>query len=202
MICRHKINEIEIGWGKKGWMMEKIIGVIKGSLRKNSFSQSMVDYVKAHAPAGYVFREIDIGRLPLYNQDYDEDSPAEYTVFRQEIKSVAAILFITPEHNRSLPAALKNALDIGSRPQGENVWGGKPGAVISLSPGATGGFGANHHLRQVLTVLNVFTMAQPEAYLGSYHKLIDETGALANADSQAFIDRFLAAFAVWIAKVS
>ncbi len=182
--------------------MSKTIGVITGSLRKNSFSGSIADYVLNHAPEGYVFKPIDIGRLPLYNQDYDAESIPEYTAFREEIKVLDGLLFITPEHNRSIPAALKNALDVGSRPYGANVWSGKPGAVISQSPGGIGGFGANHHLRQVLAFLNVLTLAQPEAYIGAYHTLIDENGALSNEDIQKFIDGFLAAFTAWVQKLS
>ncbi len=182
--------------------MSKIIGIISGSLRKGSFSGSIAEYVKSHAPAGLTFKLIDISALPLYNQDYDGADPAEYPAFRDEIKALDGMLFITPEHNRSIPAALKNALDIASRPYGQNVWSGKPGAVISQSPGGIGGFGANHHLRQVLAFLNVLTMAQPEAYLGSYHTLIDETGALSDESAKAFLDSFLAAFAGWVEKTA
>lgn len=182
--------------------MSKTIGIITGSLRKNSFSGSIADYISEHAPAGYEVKNIDISRLPLYNQDYDGQDISEYTTFREDVKSLEAVLFITPEHNRSIPAALKNALDIGSRPYGENVWNGKPGAVISQSPGGIGGFGANHHLRQVLAFLNVLTLAQPEAYIGAYHTLIDENGALSNEGTKDFINGFLAAFAAWIEKVS
>ncbi len=182
--------------------MSKTIGIITGSLRRDSFSGSIAAYVKEHAPADYVFKSIDISRLPLYNQDYDGANPEEYSVFRKEVQTLDGVLFITPEHNRSIPAALKNALDVGSRPYGSNVWSGKPGAIISQSPGGIGGFGANHHLRQILTFLNVLTLAQPEAYIGAYHTLIDEKGALSNPDTKAFIDSFLSAFAVWVEKVS
>lgn len=182
--------------------MSKTIGIITGSLRKKSFSGSIADYVKNHAPTDYVFKIIDIGGLLLYNQDYDNASPKEYTEFRNEIKALDGVLFITPEHNRSIPAALKNALDIGSRPYGQNVWNGKPGAVISQSPGVIGGFGANHHLRQVLTFLNVLTLAQPEAYIGAYHTLIDENGVLSNEGTKKFLNEFLSAFAAWVEKLS
>ncbi len=182
--------------------MSKTIGIISGSLRKNSFSGSIAEYVKNHAPAGLEFKFIDISGLPLYNQDYDGSDPAQYSVFRDEVKALDGILFITPEHNRSIPAALKNALDVGSRPYGKNVWSGKPGAIISQSPGGIGGFGANHHLRQVLAFLNVLTLAQPEAYIGSYHTLIDENGMLSNTDTKEFINSFLDAFAAWVEKLS
>lgn len=182
--------------------MSKTIGIITGSLRKNSFSGSIADYVKDHAPAGYEFKVINIGGLPLYNQDYDGENPDGYEAFRNEVKALDGVLFITPEHNRSIPAALKNALDIGSRPYGESVWNGKPGAVISLSPGGIGGFGANHHLRQILAFLNVLTLAQPEAYIGSYHTLIDENGVLSNEGTKEFLNGFLSDFAAWVEKVS
>jgi chromate reductase len=182
--------------------MSKTVGIITGSLRKNSFSGSIAEYIRNHAPAGVEFKTIDISELPLYNQDFDGADPKEYTIFRNEIQALDGVLFITPEHNRSIPAALKNALDVGSRPYGKNVWNGKPGAIISQSPGGIGGFGANHHLRQVLAFLNVLTLAQPEAYIGSYHTLIDENGSLSNADTKAFIDSFISSFVAWIEKLS
>lgn len=182
--------------------MDKKIGIIIGSLRKNSFSESIANYVKDNGPDGLDFKIIDIGGLPLYNQDYDNENVKEYTDFRNEVRALDGVLFVTPEHNRSVPAALKNALDIGSRPYGENVWNGKPGAIISQSPGGIAGFGANHHLRQILTFLNVLTLAQPEAYIGGSDKLIDENGVLSNEDTKKFIDDFLLAYADWVKKVS
>ena len=111
--------------------------------------------------------------MPIYNQDGDANPPAEWTAFRERIRAADAVLFVTPEHNRSVPAALKNAIDIGSRPYGKSAWSGKPGAVVSASPGGIGGFGANHHLRQSLVFLDVPAMAQPEAYIGGADKLFD-----------------------------
>ena len=105
---------------------------------------------------------------------------------------------MTPEHNRSVPAALKNALDIGSRPYGKSVWNGKPGAVISASPGAIGGFGANHHLRQSLVFLNVPAMPQPEAYIGGADKYFDAAGKLINDRTREVLQRFVQAYAAWI----
>jgi len=109
-------------------------------------------------------------------------------------------LFITPEYNRSIPAVLKNAIDVGSRPYGESVWDGKPGAVLSVSPGALGGFGANHHLRQSLVFLNVPTMQQPEAYIGNAAKLFDGSGNLNNDSIMDFITKFMHAFEVWVLR--
>src|SRR6202040_876980 len=116
--------------------------------------------------------------------------PAQWTAFRQRVKAADAVLFVTPEYNRSVPAVLKNALDVGSRPYGNSVWDCKPGAIVSGSPGAIGAFGANHHLRQSLVFLNVPTMQQPAAYLGHAHKLFDEHGKLINDDSRKFLQAF------------
>jgi chromate reductase len=151
------------------------------------------------APPPLALSIVEIGHLPLYNQDYDASPPDAWTGFRERVRRADAVLFVTPEYNRSVPAALKNALDVGSRPYGHSVWNAKPGAIVSASPGAMGGFGANHHLRQSLVFLNVPAMQQPEAYLGGADKLFDSDGRLVNDDTRAFLAKFLAAFAVWIA---
>jgi chromate reductase len=117
------------------------------------------------------------------------------------VRAASAVLFVTPEYNRSVPAALKNAIDVGSRPYGKSVWDAKPGAVVSVSPGAIGGFGANHHLRQSLVFLNVPTMQQPEAYIGGAAKLFDDKGQMINEDTRKFLQGFMEAFARWIGKV-
>ena len=111
-----------------------------------------------------------------------------------------AVLFVTPEYNRSVPAAMKNAIDVGSRPYGESVWDGKPAAVVSGSPSGMGGFGANHHLRQSLVFLNMPVMQQPEAYVSKVGDLLDQDGTLTSDDTRAFLSSFLAAFATWIGK--
>jgi chromate reductase len=111
-------------------------------------------------------------------------------------------LFVTPEYNRSIPSVLKNAIDVGSRPYGQSVWGGKPGAVISVSPGAIGGFGANHHLRQSLVFLDVPAMQQPEAYIGGAAQLFDAHGNITNETTREFLIKFMDAFAAWVAKNS
>jgi chromate reductase, NAD(P)H dehydrogenase (quinone) len=109
-------------------------------------------------------------------------------------------LFVTPEYNRSVPAVLKNALDVGSRPYGKSMWNGKPGAVISVSPGALGGFGANHHLRQTLVFLNIPTMQQPEAYIGNAMNLFDAVGNLAQDSIKEFAAKYMQAFAAWVER--
>ena len=177
------------------------IGIIVGSLRKNSFSKQIADNVVSLLPAGYETEFVEIGNLPLFNQDYEGDlgTPAEYTSFRNTIKALDAVLFVTPEYNRSIPAALKNALDVASRPYGESVWNGKPAAIISQSPGALAGFGSNHHLRQVLTFLNMPVVQQPEAYIGSVHELLDENGKL-NEETTQFLQGFVNEFDILIKK--
>ena len=178
------------------------VAVIVGSARRDSINRKVADALMELAPANLKLEVIDIGQLPIYNQDSDENPPATWTEFRGHIKSADAVLFVTPEHNRSVPALLKNAIDVGSRPYGQSAWSGKPGAVVSASPGALAGFGANHHLRQSLVFLNVPAMPQPEAYLGSADKLFDVTGKLINDGTRKFLQTFMQAFASWIASNS
>ena len=183
-------------------MQSKKIGVLVGSLRKESFSLKTAKALMLLAPDGLVFEIIEIGGLPIYNQDLEEAPPAAWTDFRDRLKTCDGILFVTPEYNRSVPAVLKNAIDVGSRPYGKNVWDGKPGAIVSVSPGALGAFGANHHLRQSLVFINVLTMAQPEAYIGGAAKLFDERSNLINESTREFLKKFMAAFAEWVARYS
>jgi chromate reductase len=180
--------------------MDKVrdVAVIVGSLRKGSLNRQVANALALLAPATLKLKIIEIGHLPIYNQDGDEEPPASWREFRDRIKAADGVLFVTPEHNRSVPAALKNALDVGSRPYGKNVWSGKPGAVVSASPGGIGGFGANHHLRQSLVFLNVPAMAQPEAYIGGADKLFDATGKLANDGTRKFLQGFMPAYGAWI----
>jgi chromate reductase len=174
------------------------VTVIVGSLRKDSINRKVANALVELAPASLKLSIIEIGQLPIYNQDGDESPPPAWTQFRERIASADAVLFVTPEHNRSVPAALKNAIDVGSRPYGKSAWNGKPGAVVSASPGSIGGFGANHHLRQSLVFLNVPAMAQPEAYLGGADKLFDAHGKLANEGTRKFLQNFMQAFDAWI----
>lgn len=168
--------------------MSKKIGIIVGSLRKESFSKKLALNMLELFPSGYEAVMVDISNLPLYNQDFDfADTPASYKPFRDTISSLDGVLFVTPEHNRSIPAALKNALDVASRPWGENVWAGKPAAIVSNSIGVLAGFGANHHLRQPLTFLNMSTVQQPEAYIGNVESLLDEQGKINNSGTVAVL---------------
>ena len=176
------------------------VAVIVGSLRKDSFNRKMAKAMSAMAPAALKLEIVEIGELPLYNQDFDPNPPKEVTDFKQRVSRCDAVLFVTPEYNRSMPGVLKNAIDCGSRPYGKSAWNGKPAAVMSVSPGAIGGFGANHHLRQSLVFLNVPAMPQPEAYIGNASKLFDDKGGLANDDTREFVNKFLQAFAQWIER--
>ncbi|MGZ6220856.1 MAG: NADPH-dependent FMN reductase [Syntrophales bacterium] len=182
--------------------MTKNIAVFVGSLRKESFNRKMARVLTAVAPESLKLEIIEIGALPLYNQDYDDEGkpPLAWTEFRKHVKTFDGILFVTPEYNRSVPGVLKNALDVGSRPYGQSVWGGKPGAVISVSPGAIGGFGANHHLRQSLVFLDVPTMQQPEAYMGGAAQMFDTNGNITNENTREFLIKFMDAFTAWVAK--
>jgi chromate reductase len=155
------------------------------------------------SPGGLKYEIVEIGGLPLYSQDLDDEAapPAAWTAFREKIRSIDAVLFVTPEYNRSVPAALKNAIDVGSRPYGKSVWNGKPAGVVSVSPGAIGGFGANHHLRQSLVFLNMPTLQQPEAYLGNAAKMIADDFTVVDEPTREFLRGFMTAFEKWIAKI-
>jgi chromate reductase len=176
--------------------------VLVGSLRKESLSRKLVNSVIALNAAPLKYEIAEIGNLPLYNQDLEgENLPATWAAFRRQVKSADAVLFVTPEYNRSVPGCLKNALDVASRPYGSNTWDGKPGAVISVSPGSLGAFGANHHLRQALVFLNVPTMQQPEAYIGGAVNLFDAEGKLIQDSTREFFRKFVQSFAAWIETI-
>ncbi len=177
------------------------VGVFVGSLRKESFNRKMAQALVAMAPAPLKLSVIEIGHLPFYNQDDDANPSAVWTAFRQQVKALDAVLFVTPEYNRSVSGVLKNALDGGSRPYGYNAWNGKPGAVVSVSVGAIGGFGSNHHLRQSLMFLNVPAMQQPEAYIGNAADVFDDAGKIKKEETTKFLKDFLQAFADWIAVI-
>lgn len=180
--------------------MAKDIAVIVGSLRKESFNRKMANALRELAPPALKLEIVEIGQLPLYNQDLDADPPAVWKEFRARIKKADGVLFITPEYNRSIPAPLKNAIDVGSRPYGQSAWDKKPCAIVSVSPGAIGAFGANHHLRQSFVFLNMPAMQQPEAYIGGADKLFDASGKIANDGTRGFLTKFLEAYAAWVEK--
>jgi len=176
------------------------VAVVVGSLRKESFSRKLAKAIAAVAPPHLSFDFVEIGQLPHFNQDLEATPPQEWTDFREAIKATDAVLFVTPEYNRSIPGVLKNAIDVGSRPYGSSVWNGKPAAVVSNSPGAIGGFGAYHHLRQSLVFLNMPTVNQPETYVGGVGAMFDEAGELTNEATREFLTGFGTVFAEGIEK--
>lgn len=179
------------------------VAVFIGSLRRASITRRVALALAEVAPPTLALSIIEIGQLALYDQDLeDAGAPTEWVAFRARVKAADAVLFATPEYNRSVPGVLKNAIDVGSRPKSANAWEGKPGAVISVSPGMLAAFGANHHLRQSLVFLNVPTMQQPEAYIGNAGTLFDDAGKLQNAGTREFLTKYMAAFADWIALIA
>ena len=181
-------------------MSRKKIAVLVGSLREGSYNKKLAREIINMAPESLEMEIIEIGQLALYNEDLDQNPPAEWVEFRQKIKDAEGYLFFTPEYNRSISAVLKNALDVGSRPYGQNNWGGKPGAIVSSSISALGGAVANHTLRQTMVFLDVYTMQQPEAYIGNTMSLFDENNKLKSEDTRAFLKSWVDAFAAWVQK--
>lgn len=170
--------------------MVKRIGIIVGSIRERSYSKSLAKAMSTVFPDNITITHIQIDDLPLFNPDLDQDShhrPKAYERFRREVKAQDALIIITPEYNRSIPAALKNAIEVGSRPTDDIAFNGKPVLIISQSAGTMGGFGANHHLRQVLVFLNAHAMPQPEVYLAEIHRLIDKNGVFLKVDTERFL---------------
>jgi len=176
------------------------VSALLGSLRHGSYSKRLALTLGEVAPPGMTVEILELGDLPIFNEDLETDTPPPSWVrFRQSIRSSDALLFITPEYNRSIPAVLKNAIDVGSSPFGQSVWDNKPGAIVSFSIGAMGGFGANHHLRQALVFTNVPVMSQPEAYIGGVDTLFDGDGDMPDGAARTFLRQFMAAFLTWTA---
>ena len=174
--------------------------VLVGSLRKASFNRKMAHALREIAAGTLALDEVAIGDLPLYNEDLEAEVPPAWTKFRDRVRPADAVLFVTPEYNRSVPGVLKNAIDVGSRPYGKSVFSRKPAAVVSVTGGALGAFGANHHLRQSLVFLDMPTLQQPEMYIGGAPKLFDAEGRLVSDDTRAFLKKFIDAFAAWIER--
>lgn len=174
------------------------IAVFVGSLRKESFNLKTAKALIALAPESLSLEVVNIASLPFFNEDLEASPPKEWVELRKQITAADGVLFLTPEYNRSVPAVLKNAIDVGSRPYGQNSWSGKPGAVVSVSIGNISGFGANHHLRQSLVFVNVPAMAQPEAYIADASGLFDAGGNLTNESTKGFLRDFISAYAQWV----
>ena len=176
------------------------VAVVVGSLRKESFNRKLAKAIVAGAAPQLAFEIVEIRELPLFNQDDEAQPPPASAAFKKKIADAEAVLFVTPEYNRSVPGVLKNAIDIASRPYGQSAWSGKPAAVISVSPGAIGGFGANHHLRQSLVFVNVPVLQQPEAYVGGIDKAFDASGKLVDDAKRELLQKYMQAFAAWVER--
>jgi len=183
----------------------KDIAVLVGSLRADSVNRKAALALRAVAPEGLTLDLVPIGHLPFYDQDFDADpasTPEAYTAFRNRVARADGAIFVTPEYNRSFPAVLKNAIDVGTRPYGKNVWSGKPAGVISVSMGALGGFGANQQLRLQLANVNMLVLQQPEVYIGGGDKLFDNDGNVTVDATGAFLSGYIEAFASWTERVT
>jgi chromate reductase, NAD(P)H dehydrogenase (quinone) len=175
------------------------IAIVVGSLRQDSINKKVAKSLCAMAHERLDCDVVPIGDLPLYNQEYDADSPAPYARFREEIAAADGVLFVTPEYNRGVPGVLKNAIDVGSRPYGKSVWNQKPAAIVSASPGSIGGFGANHQLRQACVFLNMPVMQHPEAYLGHVNDdSFDADGCLKDGPLKDIVVGLSKAFGDWV----
>jgi chromate reductase len=180
--------------------MTRKIGVLLGSYRRAAFSRSVAAAAIGQFSDNCKALLLPIDELPLFNQDYDDDGdpPPQWLAFREQVAALDAVLIVTPEYNRSFPAVLKNALDIASRPAGKNLWAGKPGAVISVSPGRIGGALANQHIRQPLAFLGIRVLQQPELYISDVAGLLDNNGLLTDERTLGHIKSFVKAFDAWI----
>ncbi len=175
------------------------IAVIVGSLRKDSFNRKLAHALVKLAPSEFSFKELQIGDLPLYNQDDDANQAQSVKRLKEEIAAAQGILFVTPEYNRSISGVLKNAIDHASRPYGQSAWAGKPAGVLGASPGATGTAMAQQHLRNILATLNMPTLAQPEAFIHVKDGLFDEAGDI-GAASKKFLQNWMDHYIAWVKK--
>ena len=175
------------------------VAVIVGSLRKASYNRKVAKALMALAPSSLELKIVEIGDLPLYNEELEDPAPEAWSIFREAIKASDAVVFVTPEYNRTMTGALKNAIDVGSRPYGDSAWNHKPSAVVSASPGGLGGFGANHDVRQALVFLDMPCMQMPEAYIGGVADLFDGQDTLSEK-TRPFLQGFMNTFAEWVER--
>lgn len=173
------------------------IAVVVGSLRKDSFNRKLANAIVKLAPPEFSFKQVEIGDLPLYNQDDDANQAASVKRLKSEIAAAQGVLFVTAEYNRSLPGVLKNAIDHASRPYGQSAWAGKPAGVLGASVGAIGTAVAQQHLRGVLAYLDMPTLGQPEAFIHAKEGLFDEAGDI-GAASKDFLQKWMNLYAAWV----
>ena len=182
--------------------MSKQIGYVIGSLRKDSWNRKLANALIKLAPPDFNFKELRIGDLPLYDQDDDRSQAPEVQRLKSELRAVDAVMFVTPEYNRSIPGVLKNALDHASRPYGHSAWTGKPAGVIGASPGAISTAVAQLHLRTILAYLDMPTLGQPEAYIHVRDGFFDEGGNIANAESRKFLHGWMDKYVAWVKRLT
>jgi chromate reductase len=173
------------------------IAVIVGSLRQDSFNRKLANAVAQLAPSYFSFKQVQISDLPLYNQDDDANQAESVKRLKSEIKSAHAVLFVTPEYNRSIPGVLKNAIDHASRPYGQSAWTGKPAGILGVSPGATGTAMAQQHLRNILVSLDMLALGQPEAFIQMKDGLFDDEGNI-GTDSKKFLQNWMDHYVAWV----
>jgi chromate reductase, NAD(P)H dehydrogenase (quinone) len=176
------------------------VAVFIGSLRKDSFNRRLAKAVEQLAPADFEFSHVRLDNLPLYNQDFDAAYPPEPARLKRDVEAADALLFVTPEYNRSIPGVLKNAIDIASRPWGTNSFAGKPAGVLGISVGAIGTAIAQQHLRNVLAYLDVPTLAQPEVFVQMKEGLIDADGGVGNDETRKFLQGYVDRYVAWVSK--
>jgi chromate reductase len=175
------------------------IAVIVGSLRRDSLNRQLAHAMIRLAPADFSFSEVEIGDLPLYNQDDDAQQAVPVLRMKSQIKAAQGLLFVTPEYNRSIPGVLKNAIDHASRPYGQSVWDGKPAGVLGASVGAVGTALAQQHLRNILAYLNMATLGQPEAFVHAKEGFFDNEGGI-SAASLAFMQGWMDHYVAWVRR--
>ncbi|CAK7006056.1 NADPH-dependent FMN reductase [Saezia sanguinis] len=178
------------------------IAVVVGSLRKESMNRQVAVALTKLLPKEFQAEFVEIGNLPLYNQDFDSATPEPVLKFKQAIAASQGVIFVTPEYNRSIPGVLKNALDQGSRPYGQSAWQGKPAGVLGTSPGAIGSALAQQHLRNVLTFLAMPTLTQPEVFLQFREEMIDAQGNIINEGTKKFLQSWVDAYVAWVKKIN
>ncbi len=183
-------------------METKKVAIIVGSLRKESFNRKVANEFIRLAPTNLTLEIVEIKDLTFFNEDIENNPPQSWTDFKMKLEDSDAFLFVSPEYNRTMPGVLKNAMEIGSRPPKQSSWTGKPGAVVTVSPGAIGGLGANLHIRNAALSLNIPMMHQPEAFIGGIKDRLLEDGKTVNEKTEKFLSDFLVAFEKWINKIS
>jgi chromate reductase len=182
--------------------MPRQIGYVVGSLRKESLNRKLANALIKLAPPDFNFKELRIGDLPLYNQDDDKSQAPEVQRLKSELRAVDAVMFVTPEYNRSIPGVLKNAIDHASRPHGQSAWAGKPAGIVGISIGSIGTAVAQAHLRSILAYLDMPTFAQPEAYLHNKEGFFDEAGGFANPETRKFLHGWMDKYSTWVRKLT